>query len=68
MKVALWVIRRHRPFAIVGDPELLDIFSDLNKSVITPSPSTVSRDVKEIFNMSCANVSRILQVFILNYS
>jgi arginine repressor len=62
MKLALWVVRRHRPFAIVEDPELLDIFSDLNKSAVTPSQSTISRDVKEIFRMSHTNVSRILQV------
>jgi hypothetical protein len=62
MKLALWVVRRHRPFAIVEDPELLDIFSDLNNCAVTPSQSTVSRDVREIFKMSRTNVSRILQV------
>ena len=62
MKLALWVARRHRPFAIVEDPELLDIFGDLNKNVVTPSRFTVSHDVKEIFAMSSINVSRILQV------
>lgn len=62
MKIALWVSRRHRPFAIVGDPELLDIFSDLNKNVETPSASTVSRDVKEIFQWSQKSVAKLLQV------
>jgi len=66
MKLALWVARRHRPFAIVEDPELLDIFADLNKNVVTPSHFTVSHDVKEIFAMSHINVSRILQVSYLS--
>jgi hypothetical protein len=62
LKLALWVARRHRPFAIVQDPELLEIFRDLNSRVETPSESTVSRDVKEIFALSRANVAKILQV------
>jgi hypothetical protein len=53
MKLALWVACRHRPFAIVKDVELMDIFKDLNNKVEVPSRSTVSRDVKEIFDMSC---------------
>ena len=52
MKIALWVARRHRPFSIIEDPELIDILRDLNSKVVTPSRYTVSRDVKEIFQMS----------------
>jgi hypothetical protein len=62
MKVALWVARRHRPFAIVEDPELLDIFHDLNNKCTTPSASTVSRDVKEIFQITRVKVAEMLQV------
>ena len=62
MKIVLWVSRRHRPFAIVADDELIDIFTDLNNKVEVPSPSTVSRDVKEIFHMGCARVASMLQV------
>jgi hypothetical protein len=49
VKIALWVSRRNRPYSIVEDDELLEIFSDLNSRVETPSRFTVSRDVKEIF-------------------
>jgi hypothetical protein len=62
MKIALWVSRRHRPFAIVEDDELIDIFMDLNNKVEVPSESTVSRDVKEIFQISRARVAQMLQV------
>ena len=61
MKVALWVARRHRLFAIVEDPELLEIFCDLNDKSITLSASTVSRDVKEIFQVTQLKVAQMLQ-------
>jgi hypothetical protein len=61
MKVALWVARRHRPFAIIEDPELLEIFRDLNDKSITPLASTVSRDIKEIFQVTRLKVAQMLQ-------
>jgi hypothetical protein len=36
MKIALWIATRNRPFSIVEDPELLDIFLDLNPCCVTP--------------------------------
>jgi predicted oxidoreductase len=62
MKIAIWVARRHRPFAIIEDDELVDIFKDLNNKVEVPSRFTVSRDVKEIFEMSRKQVAAILKV------
>jgi len=62
LKLALWVARRHRPFAIVEDEELIDIFMDLNNKVEVPSQQTLSRDVKEIFQISRTRVAEILQV------
>ena len=62
MKIALWIARHHRPFSIVEDPELIEIFTDLNNKVITPSRYTVSRDVKEIFLISRSKVSELLKV------
>ena len=61
MKLALWVVRCNRPFAIVEDTELVDIFRDLNNKVVTPSRYTVSHDVKEIFQMSRLRVAEILK-------
>jgi hypothetical protein len=65
MKLALWAVRRHRPFAIVADPEFIDILIDLNNKVTVPSPTTLSRDVREIFSMSRLKVASILQVCFL---
>jgi hypothetical protein len=62
MKIARWVSRRHRPFAIIEDDELIDLFRDLYNKVEVPSQSTVSRDVKEIFQMSRVRVAQMLQV------
>jgi len=62
MKLALWVAHRHRPFAIVEDEELVDIFRDLNNKVEVPSRWTVSHDVQEIFRISQVNLASILQV------
>ena len=62
MKLALWVSNRHRPFSIVEDTELLEIFKDLNPTCETPSRHTVSRDVKEIFSLTRGEVGTMLQV------
>ena len=62
MKLALWVAQFH-PYAIISDPELINILTDLNSKLIVPSPSTVSRDVREIYAMSWQRVVTILQVW-----
>jgi hypothetical protein len=65
MKIALWIACHHQPFSIIEDPELIDILTDLNSKVVTPSQYTVSCDVKEIFQMSQSKVFLILKVCIL---
>lgn len=60
--IALWVARRYRPFLIVEDPELLKLFTMLFARVDVPSASTVSRDIKEIFDISRQAVRTTLQV------
>ena len=62
MKLVLWVVRRGRPFAIVANPELVDIFIDFNARVVVPSPQTISRDAKEMFGLSQERVLEILKV------
>lgn len=59
--LALWIARRHRPFAIVEDPELLAIFEMLYAKVETPSRSTVSRDVREIFAVTHKHIGQLLK-------
>ncbi|KAG2015978.1 hypothetical protein CC2G_009195 [Coprinopsis cinerea AmutBmut pab1-1] len=50
VKLGIWVARRNRPFAIVEDPELREIFEDLNSAVQHVSRHTVPRDIIEIHN------------------
>jgi hypothetical protein len=61
-KLAIWIAKRHRPFAIVEDPEFVELLTSLNNTVFVPSCSTVSRDVQEIFQVSQGKVAAILQV------
>jgi len=68
MKIALWVARRNRPFSIVEDPKVLDIFHDLNFNCITPKQRTVACDVLEIFVSSRKKVGELLQVGLLSSS
>jgi hypothetical protein len=60
--IAMWCARRHRPFNIVEDDELNEIFHMLYARVEVPHPTTVSRDVKEIFYICKKNVVEFLQV------
>lgn len=60
--LSMWCARRHRPFKIVADPKLVEIFQMLYHRAKVPHPVTVSRDVKEIFRLSKENVANILQV------
>jgi len=58
----LWVSQCHRPFAIVEDRPLNRMFQMLYAKVDVPSASTVSRDVKEVYNIAKKNVGKVLQV------
>ncbi len=61
-KLLCWIVRRHRPYAIVEDEELRDIFRMLYEMVEVPSARSISRDVIEVFEMSKRNVIRMLEV------
>ncbi len=56
-----WVATCYRPFAIVDDPPLQAMFKMLYAKVDIPSSKTVSRDVKEAFTISKADVAAYLQ-------
>ncbi|KAF6763424.1 hypothetical protein DFP72DRAFT_786360, partial [Ephemerocybe angulata] len=64
VKSVLWIVRRRRPFSILEDPELRDIFGDLNPDAIDISRSMVSRDVKEIHALSQVFIADMLKVCI----
>lgn len=60
--LAMWCARCYRPFNIVKDDELVEIFTMLYARIDVPHPITVSCDVKEIFRISKENVAKVLQV------
>ncbi len=64
---ALWVSRRHRPYTIVQDDELLDIFRMLYSQVSVPHPTTLSRDVREVYEMTRLEIAKKLQVSLHYY-
>ena len=49
VKIALWIARHHRPFAIIEDQELQEAFQMLYSRVEIPSRITVARDIQRIF-------------------
>jgi hypothetical protein len=60
--ITLWVSLCHRPFTIVADPPLQRMLRMLYAKVDIPSPTTVSRDVKEVYRIAKKNVGSVLQV------
>src|SRR6266481_1784622 len=60
--LAKWTTRRFRPFIIVEDPELIEIFQMLFARIQIPSANTVSSDVREIFAVAQSSVKKLLQV------
>lgn len=61
-KLMLWVICCHRPYTIVEDRPLLEIFRMLNSKAKIPSARTVSCDIQEKFLLTKKNVAAMLQV------
>ncbi len=62
LKLLTWVIQRHQPYAIVEDPELLEIFQMLYARVDVLSARTISRNVQEVFELSKHNLVAMLKV------
>ncbi len=44
-----WVIHHHRPYGIIEDDELLEIFRMLNSKAEIPSARTLSCNIQEVF-------------------
>lgn len=61
-KLIQWVVRKHRPFAIIEDEDLLDIFMMLYAKVQVPSAQTISRDIQEVFLLTRKNVVEMLNM------
>lgn len=66
-KLIRWVVRNHRPFAIVEDEDLLDIFKMLYAEVQVPSARTISRDIQEVFLLTRKNVMEMPKVRLIQW-
>ena len=66
--LAMWCARRHRPFAIVDDPEFRELLSMLYARVQIPSRHTVSRDVQTIMDETRARVLDYFKVCLYIYA
>ncbi len=60
--LAKWIAVHGRPFVIIVDAELLAIFRMLYAKVEVPHPTTLSRDLREIFQISRAHLADQLEV------
>ncbi len=60
--LAIWCAQCHQPYKIVFDPELVQIFKMLYAKVDIPLPSTISRDIQEMYTLTKAQVAESLQV------
>jgi hypothetical protein len=67
-EIALWCAESSRPFAIVKDQRLLNLLKTGRPEYAVPSPTTVSRDVRKIFEHTKARLATILQVSICSQS
>lgn len=65
--LALWCSRRHRPYAIVEDPEIQEILRMLYSKVHIPSRYTVSRDVKVLHREMQLALIELLAVSSLSF-
>lgn len=60
--VTMWIVRHHRPFRIVEDEELVELFQMLYAQVHVPTRNSISRDVQEIYTMTKKSIGRMLRV------
>jgi hypothetical protein len=67
LNLVLWVAQHHCPFILVNDPEFIQLLQSLNNKISIPSRSTLSCDIKEVFQMSWKTVAIMLQVSAYNH-
>lgn len=60
--LVIWIARNCRPFVIVEDAKLLEIFKMLNTACVTPKRNTVAKDIQEIHELTKDAVIKILNV------
>jgi hypothetical protein len=67
-KLVEWVVKKNRPFAIVEDETLIEIFRMLNSKVNAPSGQTLARDLRLVHEMMLGEVIELLDVSVFWFS
>ena len=62
MEIVKWMAESFRPFALVADGGFKTLMKTGRPEYYIPSPSTVSRDTKQLFRRSRVGLARFLQV------
>ena len=57
----MWVAEDNRPADIVGDSQLGILLRGVSRNLTVPSPNTVRRDVKAIYEKSRKRITKLLQ-------
>lgn len=63
LKLLKWVTRMHRPFSIIEDADLLDVFIYLNPQAQPPSRHTLRRDIHHAYKLTRAEVRSMLEEY-----
>jgi hypothetical protein len=61
-EIVRWVAESNRPFSIVSDRGFQSLMKTGRPGMYIPSPSTVSRDVRLVFNNAKTRIANMLQV------
>jgi hypothetical protein len=61
-EIVRWVVENNRPFTIVNDRGFQSLMKTGRPGYYLPSPSTVSRDVRQVFAHTRVRVAKMLQV------
>ncbi|KAF6756548.1 hypothetical protein DFP72DRAFT_772797, partial [Ephemerocybe angulata] len=62
VKCVIWIAKKRRPYIIIEDDELCEIFHGLNPDCVDIGRMTVSRDMIEIHALSKVHIAQMLQV------
>ena len=60
--VALWTATSYRPFTIAEDPYFVKIVKMFNPNAVLPSDTTVSKDIREFFQIGRKNLKTFIAV------
>jgi len=61
-KLVYWITNKNQPYAIIEDPELIDIFHMLHGKLEVPCASTLSKNIKIVHEISKHKLIELFEV------